>query len=383
MNNFTAGSIKTHNHKKNTEYHYFLPEYINRNYSLNTPKLLTTLEQATKILGELNSYGELIPDIDFFIKMHIFSESVASSKIEGTQTNMQDALLPENEIKPEEKDDWHEVHNYIDAMNQSIDNLKDTPISIRLLKHTHKQLLQGARGKNKMPGEIRNSQNWIGGTSINSAHFVPPHHQYLPDLLSDWEKFWHNNHQIPILIKVALCHYQFETIHPFLDGNGRIGRLFIILQLIETNFLTSPILYLSTFFEQNRSAYYQALDKVRNSNNINQWLLFFLEGIIATAQQSKNTLKNILKLKTDYESRITTLGKKAKHAKQALNILYTNPITNIKQLQQSLNLQYPATNRLIKDLVRLNIVQEITGQSRNRLFMMGKYMNLFNGTPNE
>lgn len=378
MNNFIAGNYKIYNRDSASEYRYFLPSYLNRQYSFNAPKLLTTLEQATKTLGELNAYGELIPDIDFFIKMHILSESVASSKIEGAQTNMQDALLPELDIKIDERDDRAEVLNYIEAMNQSIDDLSKIPVSVRLLKQAHKQMLQGARGKDKLPGDIRSSQNWIGGASINSAHFIPPHHQHLADVLTDWEKFWHNNNTTPILIKIALCHYQFETIHPFLDGNGRIGRLFIILQLIEANFLSSPILYLSTFFEKNRQAYYQALDKVRQDNDIGQWLIFFLEGIASTAQQAKITLKNIIKLKTDYENRVMELGKKATNAKITLDFLYSDPITSVKTLQQHLQLEYNATNKLIKDLMNLKILQEVTGQYRNRLFVMHEYLLLFN-----
>ncbi|BAS68442.1 Fic family protein [Bathymodiolus septemdierum thioautotrophic gill symbiont] len=377
MNNFIAGCFKTQNKNKATEYQYFLPTLLNRAYDLNNAKLLTVLEQATKTLGELNTYGELIPDIDFFIKMHIFSESVASSRIEGTQTNMQEALLPEADIKLEVRDDWGEVHNYVKAMNDAIDNLKSIPISLRLLKTTHQQLLSGVRGQNKQPGALRVSQNWIGGASINSAHFIPPHHQHLNVLLSDWEDFWHNNHRIPILIKLALCHYQFETIHPFLDGNGRIGRLFITLQLIEAQFLSVPILYLSKFFEKNRSAYYQALDRVRQSNDINQWLIFFLEGIVETAKQSKDTLKNILILKKDYETRIIGLGRRAKIAKITLDFLYTDPVINVGQVQNLSGLGYAASNNLVKDLVGLQILKEITGQSRNRLFVMGGYLSLF------
>lgn len=378
MNKFIAGEFRMMYHKNTEiEYRYFLPNTLNRTYNFDTPKLLVTLEQAIKTLGELNTYGELIPDIDFFIKMHILSESVASSKIEGTQTNMADVLLPEADIKLDGRDDRIEVLNYIKAINQSIDNLSNLPVSMRLLKQTHRQLLSGVRGKNKMPGEIRVSQNWIGGASINSAHFIPPHPQHLAEILSDWEQFWHNNHNIPILIKIALCHYQFETIHPFLDGNGRIGRLFIILQLIEAKFLTHPILYLSTFFEKNRSAYYQALDKVRQNNDISQWLMFFLEGISVTAQQSKTTLKCIISLKADYENRIIILGKKALNAKRTLGFLYADPIISIKQLQQHLGLEYNATNKLVKDLARLEILQEITGQNRNRLFVMREYLSLF------
>ena len=377
MNKFTAGTYKTCNQNTQSEYHYFLPNSLNRQYNFGAGKLLVTLEQATKALGELNAYSELIPDIDFFIKMHILSESVASSKIEGTQTNMEDALLPESDIKLDERDDRIEVHNYIKAMNQSIDNLHDFPVSMRLLKQSHKQLLSGARGKNKGPGEIRTSQNWIGGASINSAHFIPPHHQHLAEVLGDWEQFWHNNHTTPVLIKIALCHYQFETIHPFLDGNGRIGRLFIILQLIEANFLTRPILYLSSFFEKNRQSYYQALDTVRQDNNLDQWLIFFLEGIATTAQQAKKTLRQIIKLKIDYETRIIALGKKAINAKTALDFLYADPIISVKQLQQHLGLEYNATNKLVKDLSNLKILQEITGQNRNRLFVMREYLLLF------
>lgn len=377
MKLFKAGVIKNHNLGKPGEYKYFLPNTINSTHIIDNAKILTTLEQATKALGELNTYGELAPNIDFFIKMHVLNESVSSSKIEGTQTNIKDALLPEHEISIEKRNDWHEVHNYIKAMNQSINNLSTLPVSIRLLKKAHKQLLSGTRGKHKMPGEIRKSQNWIGGASINSAHFIPPHHQYLANLLSDWEKFWHEQHQLPILIKVALCHYQFETIHPFLDGNGRIGRLFITLQLIEKEFLSKPILYLSTFFEKNKQAYYDSLDRVRQTNNIEQWFLFFLDGIIQTANKAKKTLQEILQLKTQFENDIIQLGIRAKYANQALQYLYTNPIIGIKQLQQYLGIKYDATNNLVKNLVKCNILEEITGYSRNRIFVMRQYLDLF------
>lgn len=381
MHQFIAGRYQTHGKNTSSEYRYFLPNALNRQYNLDNPKLLTTLEQSIRMLGELNAYGDLMPDIDFFIKMHILSESVASSKIEGTQTNIQGALLAEPDMQSEARDDWLEVQNYIKAMNQSINNLADLPVSIRLLKQSHKQLLSGARGQHKMPGQIRTSQNWIGGASIKSAHFIPPHKQHLADALSDWEQFWHNNHSTPILIKIALCHYQFETIHPFLDGNGRIGRLFITLQLIEAKFLTRPILYLSTFFEKNRNAYYQALDKVRCDNHIDQWLIFFLEGIIDTAQQAKTTLQTIIKLKADYENRIFKLGKKASNAKIALNYLYANPITSVQQLQVRLQLGYNATNNLIKSLTSLGILVEMTGNNRNRLFVMSEYFKLFSDNP--
>ncbi len=378
MKDYKSGEKVIFDQNKPQQYEYFLPYKINRIFDIENKKILTTLEEAVRLLGELNAYGNLIPNIDFFIQMHVVSEAVSSSKIEGTKTGMDDALLSEEEIAPEKKDDWQEVKNYIKAMNQAIENLNQLPVSVRLIKETHNTLLSGVRGDHKMPGEIRVSQNWIGGASINSAHFIPPHYDHLQELLSDWENFWHNNSlDLPVLIKIAIGHYQFETIHPFLDGNGRIGRLLISLQLIEKNFLKYPVLYISDFFETHRQSYYDALDKVRKEDNLEQWILFFLEGVIETSKKSKKTFENIIKLRSSFEDKISTLGRKSERGRKLLMYLFSDPIIDVKAVEKTLDIQYAAANNLIQDFVGLGILKEKTGFSRNRLFGMDDYIKFF------
>lgn len=378
MKNYKSGNLLLFNPKKTHQYEYFLPPNINRNFDIDNKKILVNLETTTRLLGELNAYATLIPDIDFFIQMHVVSEAVSSSKIEGTKTDMDEALLPVNDIIPEKRADWQEVNNYIKAMNYSVDKLDQLPISLRLIKETHKLLLAGVRGKYKSPGNLRKSQNWIGGPSINSAHFVPPHHKHIPELLTDWENFWHNSSLfLPVLIKIAIGHYQFETIHPFLDGNGRIGRLLISLQLIESQFLNYPVLYISDFFETHRQAYYDSLDRVRRQNDLEQWTLFFLEAVCSTAKKSINTFENIIKLRTVFENKINTLGRKSQRARLLLYFLFSHPIVNVKTVEKQLNVQFAAANNLIQDFVKLGILIEKTDFSRNRLFEMVDYITLF------
>lgn len=217
--------------------------------------LLQLLGQADRELGRLDMYSEYIPNIDLFIRMHVLKEATQSSKIEGTQTNMEEALLEKEDVAIERRDDWDEVHNYVAAMNQAVDRLQTLPFSARLIRETHKTLMQGVRGKHKEPGEFRHSQNWIGGASINDAVFVPPIHETVGELIADIEKFVHNEQEyFPELLKAALVHYQFETIHPFLDGNGRVGRLLITLYLVTQGILKQPVLYLSDFFSATASS---------------------------------------------------------------------------------------------------------------------------------
>jgi Fic family protein len=247
-----------------------------------------------------------------------------------------------------------------------------------LVREAHKYLLAGVRGQHKLPGELRKSQNWIGGSSLTDAFFIPPSHKELPDLLTDLEKFWHNkNIDVPTLIKIAVSHYQFETIHPFFDGNGRVGRLLITLQLVESRILTKPTLYLSAFFEKNRSSYYDSLSMVRKSNDLQQWVKFFLNGIIETADDGVKTFRSIIEMRKRFEGKIMTMGTRSKNALRALEYMYSRPIVGAKTLEKELGISFASANRLIKSLTDLNILVEMTGYSRNRLFVLKEYLDMF------
>lgn len=378
MKTFVAGTYKLVHPGEEIEYKSFFPTHINRPFVAHDQSTILLLEEATRLLGELNAYSRLVPDIDFFIQMHVKTEAVSSSRIEGTRTQIDEALLPEEEIVPERRDDWREVHNYITAMNWSVEELKQLPVSLRLMKETHARLLAGVRGEHKMPGEIRTSQNWIGGSSIRTAHFVPPPHEEVLELIFDWEKCWHNTSlNIPVLIKIAIMHYQFETIHPFLDGNGRIGRLLITLQLMERKFLTKPVLYISDYFEQHRQSYYELLDRVRQHNSLEDWVRFFLEGIVMTSTKGKQKFEHIITLREQYEQKISTLGRKVPRARQLLLYFFSQPIVSVKDVSKVLEISFKAGGDMVADLVDLGILQEKTGYLRNRLFEMKDYVTLF------
>lgn len=372
------GSFKAGKLVQRFQYKSFEPTLVDTQWHLDNDAVALLLSQADQKLGELNAFSQLIPDVDFFIKMHVIKEGTKSSRIEGTQTNIDEAIQKEAYINPEKKDDWQEVQNYVQAMNTAIDNLNRLPLSNRLLKNTHQIILQGVRGKHKQPGEFRISQNWIGGSSLADAKFIPPHQDGVVEYMSDLERFIHSeNSNLPHLIKIAILHYQFETIHPFLDGNGRIGRLLITLYLVNSGLLVKPTLYLSDFLEKHKEHYYDNLTIVRTKNDLAQWLKFFLEGIRVTAENSIQTFKEIIALRASVETKIITLGKKQMLAKTVLQYLYSQPITDMQSIASEVRVSIPTVSRLLNDFIKLEILVELTGYKRNRVFAFEQYLKLF------
>ena len=360
------------------QYKSFAPTLINREWLWQDPLINTLLEKASRALAELDAFTLIVPDVDLFIQMHITKEANTSSRIEGTQTQMDEAVMEAAQLAPEKRDDWTEVRNYVQAINDAIAELETLPLSNRLLKHTHAILMQGVRGENKTPGEFRTSQNWIGGSGLNDAAFVPPHQDLVLDLMSDLEQFWHNeNINVPQLIRIALSHYQFETIHPFLDGNGRIGRLLITLYLVDKGLLRKPSLYLSDFFERNRSSYYDALTRVRESNDLIHWVKFFLSAVIDTASKGKETFQSILRLRQEMDTLVLGMGRRAENAQQLLSQLYKRPSTTVHDVSELLGISSTAATNLIKQLQSDGVLREITGYQRNRVYLFERYITLF------
>lgn len=358
-------------------YKSFQPNEIFRDWLFDDMSMLNLLSKADRSLGRLDMYSEYV-DIEHFIKMHIAKEATQSSKIEGTQTNIEDVFLSKEDVTSEKRNDWEEVQNYISAMNEAVLLLHSLPFSSRLIRQTHKILLQGVRGAGKLPGEYRSSQNWIGGASINDATFVPPNQDSLSALMSDLEKFANDELlNIPDLIKIAIIHYQFETIHPFLDGNGRVGRLLITLYLVDKGILKKPILYLSDYFERNRSLYYDNLMRVRTHNDINQWLKFFLNGVIETSKKGVTTFDAIMQLEKTTEQKLKDAGVRSLDAMKVVQVMYNKPIINIQDVVNIIEKSTNTAYKTISLLEDLKILKEITGAQRGKLYLFEDYVQLF------
>lgn len=360
-------------------YESFIPAPVNRGWVWDDPRINTLLEEATRALGELNAFSHVVPDIDLFIQLHVVKEAVDSSRIEGTRTEMDEAIRPEEEVAPEKRDDWREVQNYVQAMREAIEALERLPLSTRLLRQTHRTLMQGVRGQNKQPGSYRRSQNWIGGATLQDAAFIPPPHHEIGRLMSDLETLWHNEEiHVPHLIRIAISHYQFETIHPFLDGNGRVGRLLITLYLIRHGLLEKPSLYLSSYLERHKAAYYDALTTVRGTSDLGHWIRFFLVAVRETARTGRDTFNDILALRRRVEEKITTLGQKAGNARELLTRLYREPyIRAASDVADYLGVTPKTARSLIQDFEDLGILTETTGQQRNRRYVFDAYLSLF------
>lgn len=374
ISNYTSGA-----YEDRYEYRAFLPTEICHEWIIADPRLTTLLGEADRALGELNAFSQLIPDIDFFISMYVAKEATQSSRIEGTQTNIEDAFKDADDMNPEEVDDWGEVQNYIRAINSAITALDQLPLSNRLLRQTHATLMDGVRGETKMPGEFRVSQNWIG-VSLRDAAFVPPHHDHVPNLMGDLEQFLHSTDiYVHPLLRIAIAHYQFETIHPFLDGNGRLGRLMISLFLSSERLLAKPALYLSDYFERNKTAYVDHLMAVRQGHHLDQWLVFFVHGVAETARASANAFKDILTLKTRIDAEVlpSFSSRRQDNAQNVMRNLYARPIVDVRQVTEWIDGTTNTASALISDLVQHGVLIEITQQRRNRLFMFQDYVALF------
>ncbi len=339
------------------------------------------LSQADLALGRLDGSIQILPNPDLFVFMYVRKEAVLSSQIEGTQSSLQDLLAAEARIlAPEQPRDVDEVVNYVTAMNHGIDRLKDVPVSVRLIREIHERLMHGVRGGALTPGELRRSQNWIGpgGCTLGEASFVPPPPHEVPEALGNLERFLHTDDSLPLLVKIGLAHAQFETIHPFLDGNGRVGRLLVTFLLREKGVLQKPVLYLSHYFKKHRQLYYELLQATRDGGDWEGWLAFFLRGVAEVSAQASETARRILALREDHRASIAaSLGRAAGNGHRVLEQLYERPILSVNEVRGLTGTTYPAANELVGRLEKLGIVEEMTGQARNRRFRYEPYIRLF------
>ena len=370
---------KSGEYVKMNDYKAFIPSKINYNWGWDDTKLDKLLAEANRQIGELNAYSLLIPNVDLYIKMHVKIEANKSSRIEGTRTTVEEDLLDVTDINPEKRDDWEEVQNYVKATNYGVERIKDGfPVCTRLIRELHKILMQGVRGEHKTPGEFRTSQNWIGGSMPSNAVYVPPPHTEIAECLTDFEKFI-NNEEIdtPDLIKIAILHYQFESIHPFLDGNGRIGRLLIPLYIQSKGMLDKSCLYISDYIERNKDTYYDMLTRVRTHNDMIAWIKFFLEAVIETSKTAKDKFRNVVELTMKMDKIIVNLPVKSDNVKKVIDVLYNEPVINRKKLCDITKIKEGTIKNIINCLLENNIIVETTGYSRNQIFTFQKYTDLF------
>jgi len=360
-----------------SKYKAFVPNQLPFKVKMDNA-LQSLLSEADQALGRLDGIAELLPDVDFFVLMYVGKEATLSSQVEGTQATFSDLLKADAHIEDAElHSDVDEIQNYVRAMNYGLERLETLPLSLRLIREIHRELLSGVRGQGKTPGVFRKSQNWIGGHSIETASFVPPPpHEVMP-LLANLEKYLHDKTPAPVLLKTGLAHLQFEAIHPFLDGNGRIGRLLVTFYLCEQQVLRKPLLFLSEFFRANRQEYYDRLSAAHNKDDLEGWLRFFLQGVSTTAGKATETAGKVLALREHDIRAATSLGAVSENAVKLLNYLYVKPYVRIKDVETIVGLSNPNAIALIGKMSKLGILTEITGRKRNKVFAYSPYIEAF------
>jgi Fic family protein len=378
MNEHRAGRYR----KQPNGYSAFYPNPLPPNPPLKIDgEMQTLLSRADRALGRLDGSVQTLPNPDLFVFMYVRKEAVLSSQIEGTQSSLNDLLEVEAHVfDPHRPNDVGEVLNYVTAMNYGLARLKELPVSVRLIREIHDKLLHDVRGQERHPGELRTSQNWIGapGCSLAEATFVPPPQHEVMNCLGDLENFIHGNEQIPALIKIGMIHAQFETIHPFLDGNGRVGRLLITFLLCQNEILIRPVLYISHFFKKHRKEYYQTLQRVRDEGDWESWIKFFLRGIATVSNEATETARTIVALRERHRELVTSeFGRAAGNGLKILEALYERPFVTISDVQRQLQITYPPANHLVQRFAKAGILQEMTGQERYRIYRYSPYIDLF------
>lgn len=342
---------------------------------------LALISQADRALGRLDGSIQTLPDPDLFVFMYIRKEAVFSSQIEGTQSSLDDVLEAEAQVfNPQRPGDVNEVLNYVKALRYGLERLGELPVSVRLIREIHERLLEGTRGMERNPGELRNTQNWIGpaGSTLNEATFIPPPPDTVPQALGQLESFLHQTDPMPSLIKIGLAHAQFETIHPFLDGNGRMGRLLITFLLCERKILQQPVLYLSHYLKRYRNQYYDLLQNIRDNGNWEEWIKFFLTAVSEVSQEATQTARRIVNLREEHRRIITeNFGRTAANGLKVLEQLFSQPIISVNDLAKQTNISFTAANQLMRRFIEHHILTEMTGHSRNRQFRYRLYIDLF------
>lgn len=363
-----------------TGYEAFLPVPLPPPDLKLSPSFLQRLSAADRALARLDGAASLVPDPDLFVFMYVRREATLSSQIEGTQASLVDLLEYEAEIeRAERRVPVEEISNYIGAMRYGLDRLKTLSVSKRLVREIHERLMRGVRGGHQAqsPGEFRTTQNWIGGSSPMNARFVPPPPEEMQRALDDWETYVHQAKSIPDVVHIALLHAQFETIHPFVDGNGRAGRLLITFLLTERGILTKPLLYLSIFFKEHRDEYYRRLQAIRDDGAWEEWLDLFIDGVETVATEATETARTIIELRELDRQRLSALGRRAGTALTLLDFLFRQPIITVKVARQVLGISSPAANSLVGQLEDMGLLIETTGYKRNRIFAYKDYLDLF------